>query len=296
MTIPFVKMHGAANDFIVIDLREPLLPDDAAARAELFRRMCDRRRGIGADGVLLLERDPEADFLMRYHNSDGGIADYCGNGARCLARCALDLGLGRDGVVRFHTAMGTQRAHRAGEQIEVHVGVIAGPGTPMVLEAAGRSFVGRLFHAGVPHFVTRVERIAEFPIEAWAPALRRHPLLGDEGANVDFVAAFDPGAAAVGGRHGGRESAEVSMRTWERGVEGETLACGSGAIASALDAATAGADSPVRVHTAGGDELTVTFRVIPEGWDVSLAGPAAVAFTGSWVERGINVPGPVTHA
>lgn len=296
MTIPFVKMHGAANDFVVIDHREPLLPDDAAARAEMFRRMCDRRRGIGADGVLLLERDPEADFLMRYHNSDGGIADYCGNGARCLARRALDLGLGRDGVVRFRTAMGTQRAHRAGERIEVHVGVIAGPGTPMVLEAAGRSFEGRVFHAGVPHFVTRVERVADVPIEAWAPALRGHPALGEGGVNVDFVAAFDPGPPPSGDRGGSRPGMEISMRTWERGVEGETLACGSGAIASALDAATAGADSPVTVHTAGGDELTVTFRVIPEGWDVSLAGPAAVAFTGSWVERGVPVPGPATRA
>ncbi len=292
IAFPFVKMHGAANDFVVIDHREPFLPADADERAEMFRRMCDRRRGIGADGVLLLERDAEADFLMRYHNADGGIADYCGNGARCLARRALDLGLGREGVVRFRTAMGMQRAQRAGERIDVHVGVIAGPGTPMTLEAAGRSFEGRVIRAGVPHFVTRVERVADVPIEAWAPALRRHPALGEEGANVDFVAPFHPEAAAAGRR----AETEISMRTWERGVEGETLACGSGAIASALDAAAAGADSPVTVHTAGGDELTVTFRVIPEGWDVSLAGPAVVVFTGSWSGHGSIVPGPVTHA
>lgn len=296
MTIPFVKMHGAANDFVVIDHREPFLPVDANARAELFRRMCDRRRGIGADGVLLMERDPEADVLMRYHNADGGVADYCGNGARCLARRALDLGLGRDGAVRFRTAMGVQQAHRAGDRIEVHVGVIAGPGTPMVLEAEGRSFEGRVFQAGVPHFVTRVERVADVPIDAWAPALRRHPALGEGGANVDFVAAFDSGRPGSDDRRGSSPGAEISMRTWERGVEGETLACGSGAIASALHAAMAGADSPVTVHTAGGDELTVTFRVMPEGWDVSLAGPAVVAFTGSWVEHGTQCPGPATHA
>ena len=92
--IPFVKMHGAANDFVVIDHRERFLPRVPDARTELFARLCDRRRGIGADGVLLLERDPEFDFAMRYFNSDGGVADYCGNGARCLASFALGLGMG----------------------------------------------------------------------------------------------------------------------------------------------------------------------------------------------------------
>ena len=296
MQIPFVKMHGAGNDFVVIDHREPFLPEDTAVRARLFRRMCDRRRGIGADGVLLVERDPVADFLMRYHNADGGIADYCGNGARCLARRAFDLGLGHDGVVRFRTAMGLQEAHRSGGRIEVHVGAIAGPGTPLVLEADGRRFTGLLIRAGVPHFVTAVERVEDVPIGAWAPALRHHPALDAEGANVDFVAPVAWRAPVSGGPEVRLAAAEIAMRTWERGVEGETLACGSGAIASALHAAAAGAPSPVTVHTAGGDELIVKFRVIPEGWDVSLAGPSEVAYTGSWMEHGDAVPGPPTHA
>src|SRR6185503_14437938 len=109
MTIPFVKMHGAANDFVVVDHRAPFLPESDAARTSLVRRLCDRRRGVGADGVLLLERDREQDFAMLYFNADGGAADFCGNGARCLARFALDLGLGRGGEVRFSTAAGAMR-------------------------------------------------------------------------------------------------------------------------------------------------------------------------------------------
>jgi diaminopimelate epimerase len=92
--IRFVKMHGAANDFVVVDHRTPLLDGAPAAR---LARMCDRRRGIGADGVLLLETDPALDFAMRYFNADGHAADFCGNGARCIARFALDLGLGAGG-------------------------------------------------------------------------------------------------------------------------------------------------------------------------------------------------------
>ena len=271
LTIPFVKLHGAANDFVVIDHRKRFLPE-AEERRRLVMSVCHRRRGIGADGVLLLERDPELDFAMVYYNADGGTADYCGNGARCLARLALDLGLGRDGTVRFRTAVGPQSAKRLADgRIDVHFGAVRNSGPPVRLAACGRTFEGRVFEAGVPHFVTAVERVADVPIAEWAPPLRRHPSFGPPGANVDFVAPLEPG--------------RIAMRTWERGVEGETLACGSGAIASALWAAAEGHRSPVRIVTAGGDELEVTLRAAAGGWDVNLAGPAEVAFTGSWSEQ-----------
>jgi diaminopimelate epimerase len=261
-------MHGAANDFVVIDHRVPFLP--APPRA-LVRLLCDRRRGVGADGVLLLERDEELDFAMRYFNADGDPADFCGNGARCLARLALDLGLGRAGEVRFRTAAGTMGARRDDRDgIALHFGAVARPGEPLEVEACGRRFRGSLIRAGVPHFVTGVERVEAVPLPEWGAALRRHPAFGTEGANVDFVARLG--------------SARVAMRTYERGVEGETLACGSGAIASALWAAGAGDPSPVRVRTAGGDELCVTFRAAADGWDVTLGGPAEVAFAGTWTE------------
>ncbi len=268
MPIPFWKMHGAANDFVVIDHRERRLPE-GAARRETVARLCDRRRGVGADGVLLIEPDPELDFAMSYFNSDGGAADYCGNGARCVARLALDLGLGHAGTVRFRSAAGVQDAHRRDDGlVEVHFGVVDRPAGPVSLTVGGRAFEGRVIQAGVPHFVTAVERVADVPLAHWAPGLRSHPGLGPEGANVDFVSSVDGPA--------------IAMRTWERGVEGETLACGSGAIASALWAAAGGHESPVRVITAGGDELEVSFETMADGWDVSLAGPAEIAFTGCW--------------
>jgi diaminopimelate epimerase len=269
MVISFVKMHGAANDFVVIDHRRAFLPEPLEP---LVARLCDRRRGIGADGVLLVEPDPDFDFSMRYFNSDGRPADYCGNGARCLARAALDWGLGHDGRVRFRTAVGEQRARTApdGHGIELHFGVVAGPSERRTLTVAGREFEGRLLTAGVPHFVTRVERVEWVPVAEWGSALRHDPRFGPAGANVDFVAPLTPG--------------RLAMRTYERGVEGETLACGSGAIASALWAAEQGQPSPVHIVTAGGDELIVAFRERLGGWDVTLTGPAETSFTGTWSE------------
>lgn len=288
MGIPFLKMHGAANDFVVIDHRRAFLPEPLGA---LVVRLCDRRRGVGADGVLLLEADPELDFAMRYFNADGRPADFCGNGARCLARLALDRGLGRDGMVRFRTAVGAMEARSApgapggrggpggpGDHvIELHFGRVEAASEPFAVAAAGREFTGRLVRAGVPHFVVGVPRVEAVPLAEWGAALRHHPRFAPAGANVDFVA-----------RLGGQRCA---MRTFERGVEGETLACGSGAIATSLWAAAEGEPTPVRVLTAGGDELVVAFG--PAGapgaagsgaLDVRLTGPAEVAFAGEWME------------
>ena len=265
MKIPFLKMHGAANDFVVIDHREPFL---AGPSEDLVRRICDRRRGVGADGVLLVERDPEYDFAMRYFNSDGRPADFCGNGARCVARLALEAGLGRGGEVRFRTAAGIQSARDTpdGRGIELRFGRIAGCSDPITVEAAGRSFVGRLASVGVPHFVVPVERVEWVPVAEWGAALRHHPRFEPAGANVDFVARLGPG--------------RVAMRTFEA----ETLACGSGAMATAAWSVTEGDRSPVAVMTAGGDELLVRLEPDRDGWQVRLSGPAEIAYQGVWSE------------
>ncbi len=265
MSIPFRKMHGAANDFVVIDHRTPFLPPE---RRELFARMCDRRRGIGADGVLLLETDPTSDFAMVYHNADGGPADFCGNGARCIARFALELGLGRDGRVRFRTASGGKAALALPDgRIALDFGEVGVP-EEVRLEAAGRAFAGVLVTAGVPHFVVPVERVGDVPLADWAPPLRGHARFGAAGANVDFVAR--------------RADGRVAMRTYERGVEGETLACGSGAIATARWAVAAGLPAPVIVRTAGGDDLVVGFAQEAGRLAATLTGPAETVFTGEW--------------
>jgi diaminopimelate epimerase len=273
MSIPFLKMHGAANDFVVVDHRAPFLPEPLDP---WVRAVCDRRRGVGADGVLLLERDSEVDFAMRYFNADGAPAEFCGNGARCLARLGLDLGLGSRGDVRFRTAAGVKRARRAadGTGIELDFGRVEPPSSVETLEAAGRSFSGRLIQTGVPHFVIEVDDLAGVPLAQWGAAIRHHPRFGPPGANVDFVARLGP--------------AQIAMRTYERGVEAETLACGSGAMASALWASEAGDASPVRIVTAGGDELRVTFERSDGGYDVHLIGPAEVAFRGEWTSSGAD--------
>lgn len=268
MKIPFLKMHGAANDFVVIDHRLPFLPQDDLAA--MVRRLCDRRRGVGADGVLLLESDSERDFAMAYWNSDGLRAEFCGNGARCLARFALELGLGRDEVVRFTTDVGEMDARRApdGRGIELHFGRVESPGPPREIAAAGRSFRGRLVRPGVPHFVVPVERVEWVPVKEWGAALRHHPAFEPAGANVDFVARLGRG--------------RVAMRTYERGVEDETMACGSGAMAAALCAVAEGEPAPVAVMTAGGDELRVGLEADGGAQRVTLSGPAEVAFRGEW--------------
>ncbi len=282
MTIPFLKMQGAANDFVVVDHRVAFLPESDARLEPLVRRMCDRRRGVGADGVLLLERGPGdaqppgLDFAMRYFNPDGRPAEFCGNGARCLARLALDLGLGSGGEVRFQTAVGVKPAppppHGAG--IELQFGHVDRCGPVETVEMPGRFFIGRRVLAGVPHFVVPVERVEWVPVKEWGSALRHHPAFGSAGTNVDFVARLAPG--------------RVAMRTYERGVEDETLACGSGAMACAIWAAAEGDAPPISIVTAGGDELRVGLAALDAsngaGWDVRLTGPAEVVYRGEWTE------------
>lgn len=269
MRLPFTKMHGAGNDFVVVDHRTPFVPADPEARAALFARLCDRRRGIGADGVLLLQPDSSHDFAMRYHNSDGGIAEFCGNGARCIARFALSLGLGKGGRVTFATDAGVKAASlRPDGRVALEFGAVE-VGEPLTLDACGRSFAGRRVRTGVPHFVLPVTGIANIPFADWALPLRAHAALGPEGANVDFVER--------------RPDGRVAMRTWERGVEGETLACGSGAIATALWAvADGGVNAPVTVRTAGGDDLVVELGEREGVRQAVLVGPAVAVYTGEW--------------
>jgi diaminopimelate epimerase len=266
-TIAFTKMHGAANDFVVIDHRSPFLPPEPARRP-LLAAMCDRRRGIGADGVLLLERDGTCDGAMVYYNADGGMAEFCGNGARCLARFAMDLGLGRDDRIQFNTAVGMKWAKRLADgRVELEFGSV-GASEDVRVESGGRTFAGVLVTAGVPHFVVPVERVADVPLAQWSPMLRHHERFGAAGVNVDFVTK--------------RPDGSIDMRTYERGVEAETLACGSGAIATAFWAIGTGARAPVTVRTAGGDDLVVGLRDESGRPLVTLTGPAQTVYSGHW--------------
>ena len=267
------KWHGAGNDFVVLDGRElsPVPDWESWTRAA-----CDRRRGIGADGILVLEKHPSLDFRMHYRNADGGEADMCGNGGRVLAAFATTRGLGRGGAVRFLSRWGEHDA-RVSEMGPGRYDVsLTLPDVPAPEELEIDAPWGRaraiFVRAGVPHLVmdraeTPAADLGGVEIIAWGHALRSHSRLGVPGANVDFVERGPDGVIAV--------------RTYERGVEGETLACGTGATATASAAQHWGWNgAPVRLRTRGGDLLTVGFQNADGALrDVTLEGPAVRVYS-----------------
>ena len=263
MKISFTKMHGAGNDFVVVDGRNGGLPGDLDG---WVRSVCDRRHSVGADGVLILAPGDSADFRMRYFNADGGEVEMCGNGARCISRFAVARGIpGPD--LKFETQSGPILAHVRPEAVKIHLG-------------DGRDFRPRAplagwdgppvacLNTGVPHAVLYVEDLEATPVVEWGRALRHHPAFAPRGTNADFVKLLGPNRIAV--------------RTYERGVEDETLACGTGVTASAAIAVLEGrCRSPVEVETRSGSVLRVDFRLENgEARDLTLEGPAVVAFEG----------------
>lgn len=275
MNIRFTKMHGAGNDFVVIDGRAGRFPRDLDA---WVRHVCDRRRSVGADGVLVLApSDTGADFRMRYFNADGGEVEMCGNGARCISRYAVNLGLhGPD--LKFDTVSGPIRAHVGPETVRVHLGDGRGFEPPRKLPGFDGPPVASL-NTGVPHAVLFVDDLEAAPIVLWGRRLRHHEAFLPKGTNADFVKVLGPGRIAV--------------RTYERGVEDETLACGTGVTASAAVAVLLGkCNQPVDVETRSGDVLRVDFRLEGgEARDLTLEGPAVVAFRGEmeWQDEPVHV-------
>ncbi|MEP6955516.1 MAG: diaminopimelate epimerase [Chthoniobacterales bacterium] len=264
--LQFTKMNGAGNDFVLLDNRAGQLQLTPAQIA----RLCDRHRGIGADGVLLLEPAANgADFRMRYYNADGGEAEMCGNGARCFARFT-SRHAGPLQQLSFETPAGVIAAALQGEGVTLQMSEPKDLQLNLRISAHGQEIACHYVDSGVPHVVVPVESIADVDVRALGSALRHHEQFQPRGANVNFLAK--------------RGHDHIAIRTYERGVEDETLACGTGVVASAIIfAATANADSPVRVLVKGGDELQVGFR--KEGTrftDVTLAGPADFVFDGTF--------------
>jgi diaminopimelate epimerase len=277
----FTKMNGAGNDFVLLDNRS----GDLQLRPENIVRMCDRHRGVGADGVLVLENATNgADFRMRYYNSDGGEAEMCGNGARCFARFA-DRVAGPLGQVTFETPAGMIGAALEGElvrlrmseptdlrlNIEIPLGGAAASASSRTGQnpSLEQTLHGHFINSGVPHVVIPVRDLDATDVHQLGSAVRHHPLFAPKGANVNFLL-----------RLGDRR---IAIRTYERGVEAETLACGTGVVASALIyAATENVDGPIAVLVRGGNELTVGFEKRAEQFsNVTLTGPADFVFEGA---------------
>ncbi|MHB8078338.1 MAG: diaminopimelate epimerase [Candidatus Krumholzibacteriia bacterium] len=270
--LAFVKMHGAGNDFVMVDGRG--LPP-ARLDAPAIAALCDRRRGIGGDGLIIVDPDRDLDFAMSYYNADGGEADMCGNGARCAVAFARALGLAPGESCRFRTRSGPLAGRWEAGEISVQLTPPRDLRLRLDLGATTPFPTAHAVDTGVPHLVVPVDDVDAVDVARWGPLLRRHPAGGPAGANVDWVA---PGAAP---------GAPHRLRTFERGVEGETLACGTGASAAAFVLCRLGlARSPVALLTRGGDTLTITLEEAADGPRLHLRGPAVVAFAGEVASHG----------
>ncbi len=266
MPLPFVKMSGTGNDFILIDHRKPLIAREVMP--EFARLVCRRRFSAGADGLIFIEDSDQADFSWRFFNADGSEAEMCGNGARCAARFAYMKGIA-PAHMRFATLAGIIEANVG----DVNVSVLMTPPKEFRLglevDVDGRKTLLHTVDTGVPHAVVFVDDYEDIDICRQGSLIRHHRQFMPAGTNVNFVMPLGDGVFKV--------------RTYERGVENETMACGTGAVASALIAAVMGtAGSPVEIVTSGNDRLSIIFDLQkgPAARNVFLKGPAYVIYSG----------------
>ena len=264
----FYKMSGSGNDFVMVDATKE--GAGSLTSADMVQAICARATGIGADGLVLLERSDRADFRMVYLNSDGSPADLCGNASLCSSRLAAELGIIGDGDFRLETDAGILAGRFTDGSPEVDLQPVTGTrtGLPFRLEP-GERWIGFTV-AGVPHLVVRVEDVATVDVVKRGRPLRYDASL-PAGANVNFVAPDGAGGWRV--------------RTYERGVEGETLACGTGSVATAILLSEHGeASGAVSLTTRSGKVLRVRLERLPDGWQPSLSGEARIVFQGTFGE------------
>ena len=260
----FYKMTGSGNDFVVFDSRDGSVAE--LVDPSTIRRLCDRRQGIGADGVVILEPSRRADVLMKYFNSDGSRGAMCGNAALCVTRLASQLGLANPAGMAIETDEGVVKSRLAGVRPEIELRPVREIRSSVTegLEAGERKLGYAV--AGVPHIVVLCEEVERVQVAGRGAALRKAQWTLPDGANVNFVS---------------ERSGEWAMRTFERGVEGETLACGTGAVAVAtlLEAwGLSGRETALR--TRSGCVLEVALREADGDLLPSLRGEGRLVFEG----------------
>ncbi|AVI51535.1 diaminopimelate epimerase [Pukyongia salina] len=256
MAIEFYKYQGTGNDFIIIDNRLDIFPKNNTKQVAL---MCDRKFGIGADGLILLEHHAQADFRMVYYNSDGKLSSMCGNGGRCIAHFAKSLGIIENSAV-FEAVDGMHEATVENKVVSLHMNDVR----EVIIN---NDFV--FLDTGSPHHVSMVDDLSEFNVFQEGRRIRNQ-VYGEAGANVNFVQKEGDSA--------------FSVRTYERGVEDETLSCGTGvtAVALAMHATGETSANEVSLRTPGGD-LKVKFSKKENGYtDIYLIGPAVQVYKGEW--------------
>lgn len=261
----FYKMTGSGNDFVVFDASHGSVR--ALENEETIRSLSARGTGIGADGVVFVEKVGDGDVRMRYYNSDGSEAALCGNASLCSTRLAVELGLAQAGGFVLHTAAGALKARIRDGLPEVDLEPVREV-RPDARDLGRKPGEARLGYAcaGVPHVVIEISDIESADVTGRGPELRNHPALA-EGANVNFVS-----RRADGG---------FTYRTYERGVEAETLACGTGAVAAAILLSSWGeSGKETTLWTRSQLPLTVTLRRDGDAWFPSLRGEGRIVFEG----------------
>ncbi len=266
MVLQFTKMHGAANDFIMVDDREGNVPWQDYV---LMSLLAARRTGVGCEGIILIQRSDRADFRMRFLNPDGTEVDMCGNGARCAAWFAHKIGAASKSMT-METSCGLLDAEIVNAcNVRVWMPEPTARSYGMTIQVGEQQIEGDYINTGVPHFVVRVGENDAVDVESLGRAIRLHPAFAPEGVNVNFVIQ--------------REPDRMSIRTYERGVEAESGACGTGAVAAAVTAVEAHAAAlPMTVRTSGGFILG-----IDSDWrgnrctGLTLTGPVREVYQGS---------------
>jgi diaminopimelate epimerase len=264
MKLNFTKMHGAGNDFILIDDRNAHVPWQDHF---LMAAIAARRTGIGCEGIILIQRSDRADFRMRFLNPDGSEAEMCGNGARCAAAFAHSIGASGKALT-METLCGLIDAEVNGNRVCIWMPEPSDKSYALDVPVDGELIHGHFITMGVPHFIVPVSNVSAVDVQGLGRTLRMHPAFAPDGANISFVTFRPPN--------------RLAMRTYERGVEAESGACGTGAVASCVIAVeTAKFVLPTTVKTSLGDEL-----IVDGDWrhgkctGLTLTGPVAFVFTG----------------
>jgi len=266
--LEFYKLNASGNDFIIIDNRDGVIYRLCKDVPDFVAKVCRQHLSVGADGLILIENSDKADFKWRFFNSDGSEAEMCGNGGRCVARYAYIKGIAKS-EMSFETQAGIINAEVSSSKVKIQ---LTDP-SELKLDYPLRFDDTEIFissvNTGVPHAVVISDDIERIPVDEIGRKIRYHSVFGAHGTNVNFVQIIDEG--------------NVKIRTYERGVEGETLACGTGAVATGVILKEKGlVNTPVRIWTKGGEIINIYLEE-----HVYLEGESRVVFKGELFEEAL---------
>jgi diaminopimelate epimerase len=265
----FCKMSASGNDFIMIDNREKIVDQLFPDVRDFVVKVCRRRLSVGADGLILIQKSATVDFSWRFFNADGSEAEMCGNGGRCAARFAFVNGIAGKRIA-FETLAGIMKAEILGSQVKLQLTTPTDLKVDYPVALEHRELFVSSVNTGVPHVILLTDDVDHAPVEELGRVLRYHKEFSPHGTNVDFVTVLDRN--------------KVKLRTYERGVEGETLACGTGAVAASVILKHKGMTGErVSLLTRGGEILSVTV-----GDEVYLEGDARIIYTGKLTQEAIE--------